>query len=270
LGQNFSKMFDIAFEDEKGNTKLVWQNSWGLTTRTIGVMVMAHGDEKGLVLPPRVAPLQCILIPVFYKDKDILIRNVNKIKQQLLKNNGLPPNAQVPTFVTPPFNGYKGAGSYNWGNGQYQAYFRSACNWNMNTQGSAFSPSPITVMPQSQPTYQQPIQPQPTYQPQSQPQSQSTFQSVTPTQSQPFQQAQPTYQPQAQALPQSTFQSVTPTQSQPFQQAQPQGVASVEIHDLIETNKALLGLLRQEQISNQNLQTVILQQQELITSLLTR
>ncbi|KAF4126508.1 prolyl-tRNA synthetase [Geosmithia morbida] len=66
LGQNFSKMFDITVEDpaNKGSHLHVWQNSWGLSTRVIGVMVMVHGDDKGLALPPRVAKLQTIIIPV--------------------------------------------------------------------------------------------------------------------------------------------------------------------------------------------------------------
>ncbi|KAA0190299.1 hypothetical protein HAZT_HAZT002289 [Hyalella azteca] len=65
LGQNFSKMFDIVFEDPATQEKqFVYQNSWGLTTRTIGVMVMVHGDNKGLVLPPKVASLQCVIMPV--------------------------------------------------------------------------------------------------------------------------------------------------------------------------------------------------------------
>lgn len=66
LGQNFSKMFDITVEDpaNKGQKLHVWQNSWGLSTRVIGVMVMIHGDDKGLVLPPRIAKLQVIIIPV--------------------------------------------------------------------------------------------------------------------------------------------------------------------------------------------------------------
>lgn len=66
LGQNFSKMFDITVEDpnEKGKHINVWQNSWGLSTRVIGVMVMIHGDDKGLVLPPRISKVQTILIPV--------------------------------------------------------------------------------------------------------------------------------------------------------------------------------------------------------------
>ncbi|OGE47521.1 hypothetical protein PENARI_c042G01148 [Penicillium arizonense] len=70
LGQNFSKMFGITVEDpsakegEKKDPLLVWQNSWGLSTRTLGVMVMVHGDDKGLVLPPRVAETQVIIVPV--------------------------------------------------------------------------------------------------------------------------------------------------------------------------------------------------------------
>jgi len=68
LGQNFAKMFDISFEDpnDPNNKEKLFahQNSWGLTTRTIGVMVMVHGDNKGLVLPPRAAVLQVIVVPV--------------------------------------------------------------------------------------------------------------------------------------------------------------------------------------------------------------
>ena len=67
LGQNFGKMFDISFQDEKGTSQTAWQTSWGLTTRTIGVMVMVHGDDAGLVLPPRVAPLQVVIVPVISK-----------------------------------------------------------------------------------------------------------------------------------------------------------------------------------------------------------
>ena len=63
LGQNFSKMFNIVFADEAGKKEFAYQNSWGFTTRSIGVMVMEHSDDKGLVLPPRVAPIQVIIIP---------------------------------------------------------------------------------------------------------------------------------------------------------------------------------------------------------------
>jgi len=65
LGQNFSKMFNIVFEEPTTKAKeFVYQNSWGMTTRTIGVMVMVHGDDKGLVLPPKVAKYQAVVMPV--------------------------------------------------------------------------------------------------------------------------------------------------------------------------------------------------------------
>ncbi|GJD08435.1 Bifunctional glutamate/proline--tRNA ligase [Galdieria sulphuraria] len=64
LGQNFANMFDITFEDENRARKKVYQNSWGLTTRSIGVMIMVHSDDKGLVLPPNVAPIQVVVVPI--------------------------------------------------------------------------------------------------------------------------------------------------------------------------------------------------------------
>jgi prolyl-tRNA synthetase len=65
LGQNFSKMFDINVENPNiaGEKLFVWQNSWGLSTRSIGVMVMVHGDDKGLVMPPMVSQIQVVIIP---------------------------------------------------------------------------------------------------------------------------------------------------------------------------------------------------------------
>eukprot|EP00172_Hildenbrandia_rubra_P001370 Plantae.Rhodophyta-Hildenbrandia_rubra.ctg1912.p1 GENE.Plantae.Rhodophyta-Hildenbrandia_rubra.ctg1912~~Plantae.Rhodophyta-Hildenbrandia_rubra.ctg1912.p1 ORF type:complete len:592 (-),score=147.20 Plantae.Rhodophyta-Hildenbrandia_rubra.ctg1912:128-1903(-) len=74
LGQNFSKMFKIQFQDgdsSEGKEPVnVWQNSWGLTTRTIGVMAMVHGDNKGLVLPPRLATLQVVIVPIVRKGQE--------------------------------------------------------------------------------------------------------------------------------------------------------------------------------------------------------
>jgi len=83
LGQNFAKVFDISFLDEDEKTKYVWQNSWGITTRTIGIMVLMHGDDKGLVLPPRVAPVQAVVVPIFYKEKDKVLAEANRIKERL-------------------------------------------------------------------------------------------------------------------------------------------------------------------------------------------
>ena len=70
LGQNFAKMFGIEAEGEKKEKIIPYQNSWGFTTRSIGVMIMVHGDDKGLVLPPRVAPIQVVIVPIRMKIKD--------------------------------------------------------------------------------------------------------------------------------------------------------------------------------------------------------
>jgi prolyl-tRNA synthetase len=64
LGQSFARMFDLQFEDQEGQLQFLWQNSWGYTTRSIGVCIMVHSDNTGLVLPPRVAPCQVVIIPI--------------------------------------------------------------------------------------------------------------------------------------------------------------------------------------------------------------
>lgn len=64
LGQNFAKMFEIEFEGKDGKKQHVHQTSWGITTRTIGVMLMTHGDDKGAVIPPRVAQIQAVIVPI--------------------------------------------------------------------------------------------------------------------------------------------------------------------------------------------------------------
>jgi len=70
LGQNFSKVFDIRFIGEDGGEHYVWQTSWGIATRLIGAAVMVHGDDKGLVWPPKIAPIQIVIVPIPYKDAD--------------------------------------------------------------------------------------------------------------------------------------------------------------------------------------------------------
>ena len=67
LGQNFAKAFDVKFTDQKGHLTHVWGSSWGLTTRLLGALIMVHGDDHGLVLPPKIAPIQVVIIPIYKK-----------------------------------------------------------------------------------------------------------------------------------------------------------------------------------------------------------
>ena len=70
LGQNFGKAFDVKFQNKEGQLEYVWQTSWGLSTRMIGGVIMTHSDDKGLVLPPRLAPVKAVLVPIYRKDAD--------------------------------------------------------------------------------------------------------------------------------------------------------------------------------------------------------
>jgi prolyl-tRNA synthetase len=70
LGQNFSKPFDVKFLDKNNVETFAWQTSWGVSWRLIGALIMVHGDDKGLVLPPRVAPIQVVIVPIYYSDSD--------------------------------------------------------------------------------------------------------------------------------------------------------------------------------------------------------
>ena len=76
LGQKFSKVFDITFLDENQKKKYVFQNSWGFSTRSIGSMILIHGDDGGLVLPPKVAHSKLVIIPLFFKDKESEVMSV--------------------------------------------------------------------------------------------------------------------------------------------------------------------------------------------------
>ena len=72
LGQNFAKAFDVTFADKEGNKNHVWATSWGVSTRLMGALVMTHSDDKGLVLPPKLAPIQVVIVPI-YKNEDQLL-----------------------------------------------------------------------------------------------------------------------------------------------------------------------------------------------------
>ena len=89
LGQNFSKPFDVKYLDVNNVETYAWQASWGVSWRLIGGMIMVHGDSKGLVLPPKVSPIQVVIIPIYYskEDRETMILEANKIKDSLASNN---------------------------------------------------------------------------------------------------------------------------------------------------------------------------------------
>jgi prolyl-tRNA synthetase len=87
LGQNFSKPFEINFLDKNKEKKYVWQTSWGVSTRLIGGLIMVHGDDKGLVLPPNIAPTQVVIVPIYRDEsKKIVLENCENVKKDIEKN----------------------------------------------------------------------------------------------------------------------------------------------------------------------------------------
>ena len=89
LGQNFAKAFDVEFQTAEGGKEHVWATSWGVSTRLIGGLIMTHSDDEGLVLPPKLAPYQVVIIPFLNKKKEeqneLLIAKSNEIKAELVK-----------------------------------------------------------------------------------------------------------------------------------------------------------------------------------------
>ena len=70
LGQNFAKAFDVKFQTKDNKEQFVWATSWGVSTRLIGAVILTHGDDKGLRLPPKIAPVQIVIIPISKNDED--------------------------------------------------------------------------------------------------------------------------------------------------------------------------------------------------------
>src|SRR6267154_3836181 len=78
LGQNFAKAFDVQFTTKEGKLELVWGTSWGVSTRLIGALIMAHSDDDGLVLPPKLAPIHVVIVPIFKSEEEL-----NKISEKV-------------------------------------------------------------------------------------------------------------------------------------------------------------------------------------------
>jgi len=85
LGQNFAKVFDIKYLDEHNEQQLCWTTSWGVSTRMVGGIVMAHGDDKGLRLPPKLAPIQVVIVPIWksIEEKETILPFLGSVREQL-------------------------------------------------------------------------------------------------------------------------------------------------------------------------------------------
>ena len=87
LGQNFAKAFDVKFADKEGKLNHVWATSWGVSSRLMGALIMTHSDDKGLVLPPKLAPIQVVIVPIYNSEKELesISKIVENIQSKLIK-----------------------------------------------------------------------------------------------------------------------------------------------------------------------------------------
>ena len=85
LGQNFAKSFDVQFANKEGKLEYVWATSWGVSTRLMGALIMAHGDDNGLVLPPKLAPIQVVMVPIYKGEEEraAVLAKMNAIREKL-------------------------------------------------------------------------------------------------------------------------------------------------------------------------------------------
>lgn len=87
LGQNFARAFDVKYANKEGQLEYVWATSWGSSTRLMGALVMTHGDDNGLVLPPKLAPIQVVMVPIFSNEEQLqkVLAKMKELKEQLVK-----------------------------------------------------------------------------------------------------------------------------------------------------------------------------------------
>ena len=88
LGQNFAKAFDVKYSTKEGTLDYVWATSWGVSTRLMGALIMAHSDDCGLVLPPKLAPIHVVMVPIFKTDEEhkAVVAKMEELKAGLKKN----------------------------------------------------------------------------------------------------------------------------------------------------------------------------------------
>ncbi|WP_010420465.1 proline--tRNA ligase [Anaerophaga thermohalophila] len=87
LGQNFARVFDVKFQNKEGKEEFVWATSWGVSTRLMGALIMSHSDDNGLVLPPKLAPVQVVIVPIYKKEEELrqIVDQADKIALALKK-----------------------------------------------------------------------------------------------------------------------------------------------------------------------------------------
>ena len=98
LGQNFAKAFDVKYASKEGKQEYVWATSWGVSTRLMGALIMTHSDDKGLVLPPKLAPFQVVIVPIYRNDEQFEL--VSEVAKSILQQKFILPNLIVEILIS--------------------------------------------------------------------------------------------------------------------------------------------------------------------------
>ena len=116
LGQNFAKAFDLKFQNEAGEMAFAWNTSWGVSTRMVGGMVMTHGDDNGLRVPPKLAPIEIVIVPIFRKDeeRDRVVGAAHKLRDELIAWTGRGDSDRLRVKVDAREGMKPGAKYYEW------------------------------------------------------------------------------------------------------------------------------------------------------------
>ena len=116
LGQNFAKAFDLKFQDQNGEMAFAWNTSWGVSTRMVGGLVMTHSDDNGLVTPPRLAPIEVVIVPVYKSDEERtrIVEAAHKVKDELTAWTGRGASDKLRVKVDDRDGVKPGAKYYEW------------------------------------------------------------------------------------------------------------------------------------------------------------
>jgi prolyl-tRNA synthetase len=116
LGQNFAKAFDLKFQDEAGGMSFAWNTSWGVSTRMVGGLVMSHSDDNGLVCPPRLAPIEVVIIPIWKSDEERgrMVEAAERVKAELTGWTGRGPSERLRVRIDAREGIKPGAKYYEW------------------------------------------------------------------------------------------------------------------------------------------------------------
>ena len=147
LGQNFAKSFDVTFLNKENKPEYVWATSWGVSTRLIGALIMAHSDDNGLVLPPKIAPIQVVVVPIFKGDEQLaaIVRSTRNRAEYFILENRTSDTWYPKAYKERRANGYE---TFTFGDGLMLSHFAyTKGTWETNSVNTVDSKMRAYIIP---------------------------------------------------------------------------------------------------------------------------